>query len=70
MKTIVEKKVVDDVDKTFMEKREKIEKYYKEKYPNDFKSKFKKLYDMDYTSLQKEFNRLKNQLEERSEDVV
>ena len=64
MKTIVEKKVEDAVDKTFMEKREKIEKYYKEKYPNDFKSKFKKLYDMDYTSLQKEFNRLINQLEE------
>tara|TARA_Y100000389_G_scaffold163305_1_gene166501 strand:- start:713 stop:1507 length:795 start_codon:yes stop_codon:yes gene_type:complete len=64
MKTIIEKKVEDAVDKTFMEKREKIEKYYKEKYPNDFKSKFKKLYDMDYTSLQKEFNRLKNQLEE------
>lgn len=64
MKAIIEKKVEDAVDKTFMEKREKIEKYYKEKYPNDFKSKFKKLYDMDYTSLQKEFNRLKNQLEE------
>ena len=64
MKTIIEKKVEDAVDKTFMEKREKIEKYYKEKYPNDFKSKFKKLYDMEYTSLQKEFNRLKNQLEE------
>lgn len=64
MKTIIEKKVEDAVDKTFMEKREKIEKYYKEKYPNDFKSKFKKLYDMDYTSLQKEFNRLKNQLKE------
>ena len=64
MKTIVEKKVEDAVDKTFMEKREKIEKYYKEKYPNDFKSKFKKLYNMDYTSLQKEFNRLKDQLEE------
>lgn len=64
MKTIVEKKVEDAVDKTFMEKREKIEKYYKEKYPNDFKSKFKKLHDMDYTQLQKEFNRLKDQLEE------